>query len=142
MRYGSVAPSRRGLGWTRSLGISLQDALFDLLEPRKVIVGYGFVDDCMLNMKERGQRSARMGATRARECRLRDGETTWVERLTIYNASLELSLDAGALEPVHLADGRELAIKQRVALDLPEQRAHVIPLNQAGRSHGLVGVAD
>lgn len=43
------------------------------------------------------------------------------------DASLELSFDAGALKPIYLADGGELAVEQRVALDLAQQIVHVVP---------------
>lgn len=45
----------------------------------------------------------------------------------MYDASLELSFDAGALKPIYLADGGELAVEQGVALDLSKQRVHVVP---------------
>lgn len=57
----------------------------------------------------------------------REGEEWMNEessQLTVGDAALKISLDTCALKPVDLADGRELAIIERVAADLANEFFH------------------
>lgn len=63
----------------------------------------------------------------------------WWQGLTGNDASLQVCLDAGALKAVDLANRRQLPVEQLVALDLSDQREHLMTRNAGLRRHGCDG---